>query len=136
MQKRILLSLAVAALILSLSKLSFAMICGDHSGSQQMAQAHTEPEQGITEGSKQTVTEEVVNVGNKICPVSGEKIDDKMKTTYEYEGKIYNFCCASCVDDFKKDPQKYIKKVEQELQGKLQDELESEEETTHEVHQH
>ncbi|MBU4251943.1 MAG: YHS domain-containing protein [Candidatus Omnitrophica bacterium] len=58
-----------------------------------------------------------VNVDNKICPVSGEKIEEKMKAVYEYKGKIYNFCCASCVDDFKKDPQKYIKKVEAELQS-------------------
>jgi len=57
------------------------------------------------------------DVGNKICPVTGEKIDEKTKATYEYEGKIYNFCCAMCIDTFKKDPQKYIKKVEEELQA-------------------
>jgi len=36
--------------------------------------------------------------------------------TYEYQGKIYNFCCPMCIGSFKKDPEKYIKKVEQELQ--------------------
>ena len=46
--------------------------------------------------------------------MGGEKIDEKMKATYEYEGKVYNFCCAMCIDDFKKDPQKYIKKIEEE----------------------
>lgn len=55
------------------------------------------------------------DAGNKICPVSGERIDEKNKATYEYEGKIYNFCCAMCIDEFKKDPAKYIKKVEEEL---------------------
>jgi len=40
-----------------------------------------------------------------------------MKATYEYEGKIYNFCCPMCIDEFKKDPQKYIKKVNEELQA-------------------
>jgi len=55
-----------------------------------------------------------VEVGNKICPVSGEKIDEKMKATYEYNGKIYNFCCPMCIDEFKKDPGKYIKKIEEE----------------------
>jgi len=54
------------------------------------------------------------NVDNKICPVTGEKIDEKIKATYEYEGRIYNFCCVMCIDEFKKDPQKYIKKVEEE----------------------
>jgi YHS domain-containing protein len=56
-------------------------------------------------------------VGNKICPVSGEKIgqDGMEPATYEYEGKIYNFCCASCIEEFKKNPVKYIKIVEEEM---------------------
>lgn len=54
-------------------------------------------------------------VGNKICPVSGDKINEKTKATYEYEGKVYNFCCSMCIDAFKKEPQKYIKKVEEEM---------------------
>ncbi|MBU4311747.1 MAG: YHS domain-containing protein [Candidatus Omnitrophica bacterium] len=55
-----------------------------------------------------------VDVGNKICPVSGEEIYEEMKATYEHEGKIYNFCCAMCIDEFKKDPEKYIEKIEEE----------------------
>lgn len=58
---------------------------------------------------------QAVDAGNKICPVSGEKIDEK--ATYEYQGKIYHFCCSSCLEDFKKDPEKYIKKVEEELKA-------------------
>lgn len=57
------------------------------------------------------------DVGNKICPVSGEEIDQKLKATYEYKGKIYNFCCAMCIDSFKSNPEKYIKKVEEELKS-------------------
>lgn len=130
MYKRILLSIGVAALILGFSKLSFAMNCADPSGSKQMAQADYEHEHGTTEVVKEAgFLEKVVNVGNKICPVSGEKIDEKLKATYEYDGKLYNFCCVSCVDDFKKDPQKYIKKVEQELQA------ESKGQATHEGHE-
>jgi YHS domain-containing protein len=63
-----------------------------------------------------------VNVENKICPVTGEKVDEKTKATYEYQGKIYNFCCAACIDEFKKDPKKYIEKVAEELQSKPKDE--------------
>jgi len=57
---------------------------------------------------------EAIDVGNKICPVSGEKIDEKTKATYEYEGKIYNFCCSGCINGFKKNPEKYIKIIEEE----------------------
>lgn len=59
---------------------------------------------------------QAVDAGNKICPVSGEKIDEK--ATYEYQGKIYHFCCSSCIEDFKKDPEKYIKKVEEGFKSK------------------
>jgi YHS domain-containing protein len=55
-----------------------------------------------------------INAGNKICPVSGDAVDGK--TTYEYKGKAYNFCCSMCIDEFKKDPAKYIAKVEKESQ--------------------
>jgi YHS domain-containing protein len=51
-----------------------------------------------------------VKDSNKVCPVSAKKIDERTKVTYQYEGKAYNFCCGSCVEEFKKDPEKYIKK--------------------------
>ncbi len=57
-----------------------------------------------------------IEVGNMVCPVMGEKINPDYKATYEYEGKIYNFCWPGCLDEFKKDPAKYIKKVEEEMQ--------------------
>lgn len=60
-----------------------------------------------------------INVGNRICPVSGETIGENSMepATYEYEEKIYNFCCSSCIEEFKKDPKKYILKVEEELKN-------------------
>ena len=53
-----------------------------------------------------------VEVGNKICPVSKEKVPAPGEKTdmgvgpvrVEYKGKIYNMCCPMCVKDFKKDP--------------------------------
>lgn len=46
-----------------------------------------------------------------ICPVTGEKIaKSKAYSKMEYKGKIYYFCCAGCPDEFKKNPEKYIKK--------------------------
>lgn len=87
-----------------------------------------------------TASKESVNVGNKICPVSSEKIGEQMTAaTYEYEGKIYNFCCASCIVKFKKDPQKYIKKAEEELKSQSKDEVGHqghEEGMMHEGHHH
>ncbi|MDD4954539.1 MAG: YHS domain-containing protein [Candidatus Omnitrophica bacterium] len=68
----------------------------------------------------QNESSKAVNAGNKVCPVTGEKIDEKTKVTYQYQGRIYNFCCAACIPEFQKDPGKYIKKVEEELKSKQQ----------------
>lgn len=44
-----------------------------------------------------------------ICPVTGEPIDKKVFT--DYKGKRIFFCCADCIKEFKKDPEKYMKKL-------------------------
>ncbi len=46
------------------------------------------------------------------CPVMGGKIDKKISA--DYQGKRIYLCCAKCVDTFKKDPDKYIKKLEEQ----------------------
>ena len=51
-----------------------------------------------------------VDLGNTLCPVSGDKVGDS-KLTETYEGKIYHFCCADCPTAFKKDPAKYAQAV-------------------------
>ncbi len=43
------------------------------------------------------------------CPVMGGKINKKMSA--DYQGKRIYLCCAKCVDTFKKDPEKYLKKL-------------------------
>ncbi len=64
-------------------------------------------------------TEEVaklVDVGNKLCPVSGEKIGQMGEVVkQEYNGKSYNLCCKMCSKDFSKDPEKYSKIAEDEV---------------------
>lgn len=50
----------------------------------------------------------------KTCPVSGEKLDGDMGKPYVFEqnGLQIKLCCKNCLKDFKKDPSKYIKKIE------------------------
>lgn len=47
-----------------------------------------------------------------ICPVLGGKIDKKVYT--DYNGKRVYFCCAGCIEQFKAEPEKYLKKFEAE----------------------
>lgn len=65
--------------------------------------------------STQTKVEEanVIEVNNQYCPVTGEKIKEELATTYVYQGKRYRFCCVNCIIPFKRDPQKYIKIIEE-----------------------
>jgi len=116
MFKKILALLITATFTLTASELSFAAGCNMQGNHAQTAQADSNS-QAKPEAASQSASKEAVNVGNKICPVTGEKIDEKNKVTYEYEGKIYNFCCPMCIPEFKKDPQKYIKKIEEEKKG-------------------
>ncbi len=49
------------------------------------------------------------------CLVSDEKLgaDASMKTfVFTHEGQEIKLCCKSCQKDFKKDPTKYLKKLE------------------------
>ena len=45
-----------------------------------------------------------------ICPVMGGKIDKKFYA--DYNGKRVYFCCGACNAEFQKDPDGYIKKLE------------------------
>lgn len=50
------------------------------------------------------------------CPVMGNTVNQSIffiwKNDKNGESKKIYFCCPSCIDTFKKDPDKYIKKLE------------------------
>lgn len=46
------------------------------------------------------------------CLVSGEKLGGMGKPfVYQYKDQEIKFCCKSCLKDFNKDPEKYLKKL-------------------------
>lgn len=46
-----------------------------------------------------------------IDPVCGMIVkEDSAKGTFEYNGKTYYFCSEFCLEEFKKNPEKYLKK--------------------------
>jgi YHS domain-containing protein len=68
-----------------------------------------------SKGSNAYAAEKAVMASNKYCPVSGEAIEKghEKDITYEYNSKIYSFCCPACLKPFKADPKKYIKALEE-----------------------
>ena len=77
MKKLIYLGLA-GLVVLWMSNLAIAMMCdmGSHKG----------------EAIAQPAAEETVEVGNTVCPVSGEHIKAGEEIKVEHEGKLYNLC--------------------------------------------
>lgn len=73
----------------------------------------------------------VVDVGNKYCPVSGDKVSGQHFV--EHDGKRYGLCCKMCADKFLKHPEKFIAKMT-ELEARPDDAAEYEE--GHEHHHH
>lgn len=92
-----LVALIILGVFLSSSAFAMCGMCG--SGE----------EKGLERGGSKAV-----NVGNTICPVLGNKVDMKNPTTVEYKGKIYNLCCPMCIDEFNKNPDKYIAKIKEQ----------------------
>ncbi len=46
---------------------------------------------------------------NKVCPVEGGAVvTDDPALAVVYQGKKIGFCCASCPERFRKDPEKYM----------------------------
>lgn len=70
------------------------------------------PLTGLAVEAPAGVEGQVVGVGNKYCPVGGDKVSGQ--DFVEFEGKRYGLCCSMCKKDFLKDPAKFIAKMEQQ----------------------
>jgi YHS domain-containing protein len=55
------------------------------------------------------------------CPVSGDKLTDKTIYT-DYEGRRIYFCSRKCLEDFNKDPQKYLTAMDKPSSGEAKPE--------------
>jgi YHS domain-containing protein len=48
---------------------------------------------------------------NKYCAVMGDEHKIDPKVTVQHKGQTIGFCCADCITEFKKDPDKYVAKM-------------------------
>jgi len=69
----------------------------------------------------QNTAAQPVQVGNRICPVSGRPIGVMGPGVQEeYKGKIYTLCCGGCIGRFESDPEGYSKIADDEVKGQAQ----------------
>ena len=54
-------------------------------------------------------------IAQKVCPVMGGKIDPNIYV--DYNGRRVYFCCNMCPPKFKEDPDKYLKKLDEQLKA-------------------
>jgi YHS domain-containing protein len=52
-----------------------------------------------------------------VCPVMGDALDADAYA-FVYEGRQFKFCCDSCMDDFQKDPAKFMQMWDDAAAGK------------------
>jgi YHS domain-containing protein len=65
----------------------------------------------IDEDTKAVIDAAKIKAEQTVCPIMGNKIDKSIST--EYKGQKVYFCCAMCIDTFKKEPEKYLSKLPQ-----------------------
>ena len=109
---KIKLVITTSMLALAVAGLAFAHE-GGGTHDEMMEQKGAMMDQAPTPAASDENATVPIEVGNKICPVSGDEVGEMEEIVKkEYKGKVYNFCCNMCLKDFDKDPEKYVKKVE------------------------
>ena len=78
-------------------------------GGGVMVGAADAPKKGPTTKPSTTQPSKPVN---KFCAVEGKDHEVDPKVTVNYKGKTVGFCCKDCIEEFNKDPEKYVKKME------------------------
>ncbi len=73
------------------------------------AKLKADPDKYFKEAAEQGILFENIQTN---CPVSGEKLSKK-EAYVDYQGRRVYFCCPDCIPDFNKDPQKYLKKLDE-----------------------
>ncbi len=68
------------------------------------------------------------------CPVMGGKINKEIYA--DHDGKRVYFCCAMCIDTFKKNPEEILKKMEADGVNPLKVPSEVKSKAGHEGHNH
>jgi len=70
------------------------------------------PEPFIAALDKAVVEKQSKDYPVETCPVMGGKVDET-STSYVAGDRVIRFCCPGCVDEFKKDPAKFIKVLDE-----------------------
>jgi YHS domain-containing protein len=85
----------------------------------------SDPDKYFEQASKDSIIFKNIQT---ICPVSGKELKEK-KVFTDYNGRRVYFCCEGCIPKFNKEPQKYLKILNDSKKDKKQ-------KTEHKEHNH
>ena len=54
-----------------------------------------------------------LQIWNKVCPVEGSKVKSD-SPSFEYNGNLIGFCCEDCTSKFKRNPETYLKNLNED----------------------
>ncbi len=120
--KKLLLLLFVAVVATGFSVNSFAQSKEKPANKKSNKEMHKVEKTEQSSQMKETMGAADAKPVNTVCPVSMEEPDPQI--TYSYKGKTYQLCCKKCLRKFKADPEKYIKRLN-EQQAEPQEEKSS-----------
>lgn len=85
--------------------------------------AADESKKPVTPASKPATTQALIPYPLKTCIVSGEPFGGDMgdPIVTSYNGREIKFCCKSCVKKFNKDPEKYLKQMDEQVKAPKKD---------------
>ncbi len=97
-------------LLVVLSVFMFSSFVFSECGPECGCEACVEKIKSETEKESEKILEDDVVI-NTTCPVMGGEVKPDTEYKIKYNGKVIGFCCEGCIPEFKKDPEKYIKKI-------------------------
>lgn len=100
------------AVIMSSFIVATAMACGCGKAKKDVSTMSCQCATGSCGAGTEEDVDNAGQVNNTICPVSGKPIGSMGEgVSHTYNGKVYKFCCAGCINSFKENPEEYINKI-------------------------
>src|SRR5260221_522238 len=100
---------ALALAAFGLGAIHIPAVAGDQPAKDVKTEVKVEPKTGAPAAAYPLDT----------CIVSGRKLGQMGKPVdYVSNGRLVRFCCPKCIDDFKKDPSKYLSKIDDAQKAK------------------
>jgi hypothetical protein len=100
-------------LFLLLIAFSVSVFAQEKSSCSDSSKCKSTCDSKMTDKKETSKDQAVVKAWNKVCPVMGEEVDADAPTVV-YKDKVIGFCCAGCEKKFAKDPERYMKKLNED----------------------